>query len=201
MGCSGGNLPLSVGFPAGSRPHFGTLSRVHHQSGIGTVRFACIVWILPHCLPHAQLKKYASNPLRGCTVITGSCVGCRCTVGCTVEMQFIRSNDVVLTDRGIPPHGEKPGFFSFLIGFSRSGAPPTNHRRVAPLGSPPWLRHRLCRPLYGYRFRYSIWHTLITTTPFCSSAHAAEMTALVVFALTRRTGFRARTTRMYLSRL
>lgn len=23
-----------------------------------------------------------------------------------VEMQFIRSNDVVLTDRGIPPHGE-----------------------------------------------------------------------------------------------
>ena len=100
-------------------------------------------------------------------------------------MQFIRSNDVVLTDRGIRPHGEKAGFFEFLIGFSRSGDPQRTVGVVPlalyefrfPLTAPPpsaWLRHRLCCPLYGYPFRYIQYrHTLINDYPFCSSPHAA----------------------------
>jgi len=115
---------------------------------------------MPNCTMCPKSSSWCS------TAVTGSCVDC-CTVY-RVEMQFIRSNDKVLTDRGTRPQGEKAGVLWFFIGLSFNQAlstspqVPQRTEIVLPLGEsislpPPRLLHppiaRLtdpyCMPLFN----------------------------------------------------
>jgi len=121
------------------------------------------------------------------------CIGC-CAIGSTVyrvEMQFIRYNGEIHTDRGIRPEGGKTGvLFVSLSGLVliRSGAAHESD------SDSPNTRRPLARVALEFRFRYPasstrfahpffsldmiahashIWHTLITWPLFCSSPQAS----------------------------